>query len=169
MEQGGCIVSEYDPNTKADSKYFPERNRIVSGLSDGVLVVEARHRSGTSITAKFAKEQGRNIYCIPSNIGETTGVGTGRLIQQGAKLVLRPQDILMEMGFDKQEEKILEENIEVEEQYKPIYEVLTRIPMNVNDIVKKSKKNMIEVNSTLTMLELEGLIKQVGVNEFIKI
>ena len=171
INNGGCVISEYAPDVEANSKYFPERNRIVSALSDGVLVVEARHRSGTSITAKCAKELGKKIYCIPTNLEETTGVGTGRLIQNGAKLVILPEDILIDLGFDIEEnEENLDENIiEVDEQYHDIYNVITRIPMNINDIVKKSEKSMIEVNSTLTMLELIGAIKQVGVNEFVKV
>lgn len=168
---GGCIVSEYSPDMEPDSRNFPERNRIVSALSDGVLVVEARYRSGTSITAKCAKELGKKIYCIPTNLEETTGVGTGRLIQSGAKLVLTPEDILEDLGFNIEEtnENLEENNIEVDDQYQDIYKVLTRIPMNINDIVRKSEKSMIEVNSTLTMLELIGAVKQVGVNEFVKV
>ncbi len=172
LEEGGCIVSEYAPNVKADSKYFPIRNRIVSGLSNGVLVVEARHRSGTSITAKYAKQQGKSIFCIPSNLGETTGVGTGRLIQEGASLVLTPDDILIKLGLqlDATKETILENiKVEVDEQYRTVYELLGKMPMNINEIAKKSKKNVIEINTTLTMLELEGLVKQVGMNEFVKI
>lgn len=171
LEEGGCIVSEYAPNVKAESKYFPVRNRIVSGLSNGVLVVEARHRSGTSITVKYAKQQGKSIFCIPSNLGETTGVGTGRLIQDGASLVLTPDDILMELGLDTTKEIVIEEveEVNVKEEYKKVYELLGKMPMNINEIAKKSKKNVIEVNTTLTMLELEGLVKQVGMNEFVKI
>lgn len=168
LERGGCIISEYGPDIEYKSDYFPERNRIVSALSSGLLVVEARHRSGTSITAKHAKKLGKNIYCIPTNLEETTGVGTGRLIQNGAKLVLKPEDILVDLGFNIEEEELNDIEIEVEEQYKPVYEVLTKIPMNVNDIVKKSRKSMIEVNSALTMLELQDLVKQTGIGEFIK-
>ena len=171
LEEGGCIVSEYAPNVKAESKYFPVRNRIVSGLSNGVLVVEARHRSGTSITVKYAKQQGKSIFCIPSNLGETTGVGTGRLIQDGASLVLTPDDILIELGLDITKEMVIEEveKVNVKEEYKKVYELLGKMPMNINEIAKKSKKNVMEINTTLTMLELEGLVKQVGMNEFIKI
>lgn len=171
LEQGGCIITEYTPDVEPAYNNFPSRNRIVSGLSEGVLVVEARHRSGTSITAKFAKKQGKKIFCIPSNLGTTTGVGTGKLIQEGAKLVLSPNDLLLELGVtDKQEEYEEEAEIEVEvdESYREIYGVLRHIPINVNEICKRASKSIIEVNTTLTMLELEGLVKQVGVNEFVK-
>lgn len=169
LNKGGCIVSEYEPNIIHKAEYFPERNRIVSALSKGVLVVEARHRSGTSITAKYAKELGKTIYCIPTNLEEKTGVGTGRLIQNGAKLVLNPEDILIDLGFNIEENEEFEElEIEVDEKYKEVYRILKRIPTNINDIVKKSGKSMVEVNSTLTMLELQGLVKQSGVGEFVK-
>lgn len=172
LECGGCIISEYAPDVKADNKNFPSRNRIVSGLSEGLLVVEARYRSGTSITAKFAKEQGKKIFCIPSNVDSTTGYGTGVLIQNGAKLVLNPNDILKSFGISALEEVIVEENetdIKVDEEYIEIYETLSKIPINTNEICKITKKTVGEVNVTLTMLELQGIIKQVGANEFIKI
>lgn len=172
LECGGCIISEYAPDVKADNKNFPSRNRIVSGLSEGLLVVEARYRSGTSITAKFAKEQGKKIFCIPSNVDSTTGYGTGVLIQNGAKLVLNPNDILKSFGISALEEVIVEENetdIKVDEEYIEVYETLSKIPINTNEICKITQKTVGEVNVTLTMLELQGIIKQVGANEFIKI
>lgn len=173
LEKGGCIISEYEPNVEHNSKHFPIRNRIISGLSDGVLIVEAKSKSGSGITARLAKEQNKKVYCIPSNIDSKNGIGTGRLIQKGAKLVLTPQDILVKFGINKAhiaEKKISTEKvIKVDRQYKEIYEALTKVPINVNEICKRTGKNIIEVNTTLTMLELQGLVKQVGVNEFIKI
>lgn len=170
LENGGCIITEYAPDVEPSYDNFPNRNRIVSGLAEGVLVVEARYRSGTSITVKYAKQQGKNIFCIPSNLDATTGVGTGKFIQEGAKLVLSPDDILKELGIEIYEEIIIEENInvEIDDEYKEVYEVITNMPINVNEICRKSNKNIGEVNVILTMLELQGVIKQVGVNEFIK-
>lgn len=169
LEEGGCIISEYEPNVEPDSKHFPIRNRIISGLVDGVLVVEAKSRSGSGITARLAKEQNKKVYCIPSNVDSKNGVWTGRLIQEGAKLVLSPQDILIELGINIEANQISEQrSIKVDKQYKEVYETLTRVPINVNEICKKTGKNIIEVNTTLTMLELEGLVKQVGANEFVK-
>lgn len=169
LEEGGCIISEYAPDIKKKSSHFPVRNRIVSGLAEGVLVVEAKKKSGSSITARIAKEQNKKVYCIPSNIDSKNGIGTGRLIQQGAKLVLSPEDILKDLGKEVIENAMVEElHVEVEERYKAVYDVLTRIPINVNEICKRTGKNIIEVNTTLTMLELQGLIKQTGANEFVK-
>lgn len=170
LKQGGCIITEYAPDVEPTYDNFPSRNRIVSGLSEGILVVEAKHRSGTSITAKFAKQQGKKIFCIPSNLDTTTGVGTGRLIQEGAKLVLSPNDILLELGITEEEKEYTEETEnKVNEEYREVYSVLTKIPINVNEICKRTNKNIVEVNTTLTMLELESLVKQVGVNEFVKV
>lgn len=172
LEAGGCVISEYAPDVEADSENFPRRNRIVSGLSDGVLVVEARYRSGTSITARFAKQQGKKIFCIPSNVDSTTGYGTGTLIKEGAKLVLSPQDILDDFGINLNSETIIEEekrDIEIDEEYKCVYDVLSKIPINTNEICKRVNKSIGEVNVILTMLELQGVIKQVGVNEFIRV
>ena len=170
LNQGGCIITEYAPNIKPQSNNFLSRNRIVSGLAEGVLIVEAKYRSGTGITAKYAKEQGKHIFCIPSNLDVSTGVGTGKLIQKGAKLVLSSDDILIELGMAVGEEKAVEEiENQVDERYKDVYDALTKLPKNVNEICKKTKKNIGEVNVILTMLELQGVIKQIGVNEFIKI
>lgn len=171
LEEGGCIVSEYEPDTKVNNKNFPKRNRIVSGLSEGVLVVEARHRSGTSITVRFAKEQKKKIFCIPSNIESSTGYGTGKLIQEGAKLVLSPNDILKDFGINILEKDIIsneQEKFEIEEEYQIVYKLISRVPININEICKKSKLNIADVNVMLTMLELKGAIKQIGVNEFIR-
>ena len=170
LNQGGCIVTEYAPDVDAEYNNFPTRNRIVSGLSEGVLVVEAKYRSGTSITVKHAKKQGKKVFCIPSNLDSTTGVGTGRFIQQGAKLVLSSNDILAELGISKENDEYIDEiETKVNDEYREVYCVLTKIPINVNEICQKTHKNIIETNTILTMLELEGLVKQVGVNEFVKV
>lgn len=89
VANGGCIISEYAPNVEADTAYFPKRNRIISGISKGVLVVEGAYRSGSTITAKYAKEQGKKVYAVPSNIDSITGVGTNHLIMEGATLVTK--------------------------------------------------------------------------------
>lgn len=100
IENGGCIVSEYPPETEADKKNFPTRNRIISGLADSVLVVEAAYRSGSSITAKYAAAQGKKIFAIPSNIYSSAGIGTNKLIQEGAILVTSPDKIIIDMNWN---------------------------------------------------------------------
>ena len=97
IEKGGAIISEYEKNTKPIPTNFPIRNRIISGLSDGVLVVEAKQRSGTLITVDYALEQGKNVFIIPGNITSNNSYGTNELIKQGAKLVTNIEEIIEEM------------------------------------------------------------------------
>lgn len=93
IENGGAILSEYPLGTKPDKMNFPARNRIISGMSQGILVVEAKEKSGTLITVDFALEQGRDVFVVPGNINSVHSVGTNRLIQQGAKLVTHYSEI----------------------------------------------------------------------------
>lgn len=93
LEKGGTILSEYPLGTKPERMNFPARNRIISGMSKGILVVEAKEKSGTLITVDFALEQGRDVFVVPGNINSIHSVGTNRLIQQGAKLVTNYNEI----------------------------------------------------------------------------
>lgn len=97
IETGGAVVSEYIIGTSPEKMNFPRRNRIISGLSNGVLVVEAKERSGSLITVDFALEQGKEVYAIPGDINKLNSFGTNKLIQEGAKLVLDVRDILEEL------------------------------------------------------------------------
>ena len=93
INKGGAIISEYPIGTKPNKMNFPARNRIVSGISGGVLVIEAKEKSGTLITVDFALEQGRDVYVVPGNINSINSVGTNELIKQGAKLVTNYKEI----------------------------------------------------------------------------
>ena len=97
LESGGCIVTEYPLGIKPQKTHFPQRNRIISGLSKGVLVVEAGEKSGALITADFALEQGKEVFAVPGNILNYTSIGTNNLIKQGAKLVTTYEEILSEI------------------------------------------------------------------------
>ena len=94
LKNDGLIISEYIVGTKPNGKNFPKRNRIISGLSNGILVIEAKKKSGTMITVDFALEQGKNVYIVPGNIDSSNSEGTNELIKQGAKLVSNIDDIL---------------------------------------------------------------------------
>ena len=96
IKSGGAIISEYIVGTKPEKENFPKRNRIISGLSDGILVVEAKEKSGTFITVDFALEQGKNVFTVPGNILSQTSKGTNELIKQGAKMVTKVEDIIEE-------------------------------------------------------------------------
>ena len=162
LENDGLIISEYSPETKPASNLFLERNRIVSGISIGILVIEAAYRSGTSVTAKFAKEQNKKIFVLPHEIDESHGVGTNQLIRKGAILVTSTKEMIEEFAFlnykeiEKTEERI-DKKI-VKEEYKEIYELIANGVNTVNEIYRKSNKPMSEVNRILFMLEVEEYI-----------
>ena len=169
IKNNGLVITEYPPEEKAKSKNFLERNRIVSGLSLGVLVVEAAYRSGTSVTAKLAKQQGRKIFALPHEVNDLHGVGTNRLIQEGAKIVTNTEDIIKEFSFlsykrpskEKETKAQLSRKICKEKEYNDIYQWITETPISLNEICKKSNQNISEISNTLLMLEIEGYIEKV--------
>lgn len=168
IENNGLIISEYSPNTKVDLSRFPHRNRIISGLSMGVLVVEAKYRSGSTVTARYAKQQNRKVFCIPSNIDLKTGVGTNKLIQEGAKLVISSEDILQEFNILSESTEILKE-ITVEEEYKEIYDEISYMPTNINIIAKKCSLSISKVTQKLLIMEIKGYIKSMPGNEYVRL
>lgn len=163
LENNGLIISEYCPDEEACSKNFLERNRIVSGLSIGLLVIEAVHRSGTSVTAKLAKEQGKKVFCIPHNIGDKYGVGINRLIKNGATVVTSPEEIIDSFEFlnYKNYEKnniFLPIHENIPKKYEEIYNILIGPPQNLSQICEKTNKPIQFINNAIFMLELNGNI-----------
>lgn len=145
---------------------FPKRNRIISGISNGVLVVEAGHRSGSTITARFAKEEGKNVYAIPSNIDSSTGIGTNKLIREGATLITKPSQIIKEFNQKKPSKEVNSKQIKIPKEYKSIYHLLEENPMYINEISKKQKKSIVELNGILTLMEIEGYITRLDQNKY---
>lgn len=170
LENNGLIITEYEENEEADSKKFLERNRIVSGLTIGTLVIEGGYRSGTSITANLAKKQGKNVFCIPSNLESPKGITPNKLIKEGAFLVTEVEDIINkypEMKFTKKKLKKVDEN--VKEEYKDIYNCLDyEKTIHINEITKIVKLNISEVSYKLMMLELEDKIISLPGNNYKK-
>lgn len=167
---GGCVISEYEPEVEAISKRFLERNRIVSGLSIATVVVEAAYRSGTSVTAKMAQRQGRDVFCIPGSLDNPKSIGTNNLIKEFAKIAISPEDIINNYIFLHKKE--VNQNIlnveEVPEEYREIYNLITEVPININEITKKCHLELKEVSSRLTMLELDEKIVKLPGNMYIR-
>ncbi len=172
IENGGTVISEYPPNEASSSNKFLERNRLVSGLSIGTLVIEATFRSGTSVTAKLTKEQGKEVFCIPGSLDNPKSTGTNNMIKNGAKLVSCVKDIVSCYDFLHKTKDICENNnfdlCEIEAEYRDIYKVLSDKPLDFNDISKQAKMNISEVMSGLTILELDGKVERVSGNRFIR-
>lgn len=159
----GAIVSEYPLGTPPDSKNFPGRNRVISGLALGVLVVEAGARSGALITARFALEQDREVFAIPGNINSPASHGTNRLIQQGAKLVADVEDILTELNLRQVVEQVVAQTILPETaEEAALLAHLTGQPVHIDELIRASGLPSGVVSSTLTMMELKGMVQQTG-------
>lgn len=155
IEEGGCIVSEYDPNEEVKPENFPKRNRIISGLAMGVLIIEARYRSGSSITAKLAIEQNKEIFCVPGNIDKPTSYIPNEYIKNGAFLVTSAMDIINYYPIKKEEKNI-------DEDYKELYQYINEIPISSNELCKLTNLSIASVNERLIYMEIEGLIKNVA-------
>ena len=155
LEEGGCIISEYEPEEKYKSEYFPARNRIISGLAMGVLIVEGRYRSGSSITARIAIEQNKEVFCIPSNIDSKTGYVPNEYIKNGAQLVTCKEDILEYFPKEKEEMQLAPEYLE-------IYKYMSKIPISVDEIARLTDLSVASVNERLMLMEIEGLIRNVS-------
>lgn len=169
IENGGCIITEYPPEEEAKSANFPKRNRIISGIALGTLVIEAAQKSGSLITARYTKEQNKPVFCLPSNIGGNKSIGTNNLIKEGAILTTNIEDIFRALKIERRVEKSKDSNIkeaEVDKEYESVYNVLENMPITVDKIVMKSRKTIGEVNHILTMLEIEGKIKSYPGNRY---
>lgn len=156
VEQG-LVISEYEPDTEANSKFFPERNRIVSGMCLGTLVIEAAYRSGTSITVALTRKQKKPVFCIPNQLEERNGVGTNQFLKQGAKLITSVEDIMQEIG-EKEEKKEEEEENEIKEEYREIYEMIKNETMTRDSFYARMPEQIINIEYLLTMMEIEGII-----------
>lgn len=164
IEAGGTVISEFSPGTTAFPHNFPKRNRIISGLSLGVLVVEAKKRSGALITANYAFSQKRKVFSVPGNIRSLNSQGPHNLIKKGAKLIENVNDILKELNLPEKElnffGKIRGETLEE----KLILEALKNEPLYIDKIIKKTKIDITKVNSTLAVMEIKGQVKNLGGN-----
>lgn len=168
IEQHGAVISEYKPDASARPGYFPQRNRIVSGLSLGVLVIEAGFKSGALITAKCALDQNREVFCVPGSIFSEKSIGANNLIKLGAKLVSRVEDILDELNLTQamkfiEKKEIVPENKEEAK----ILKALSHEPKNIDEIIKKTKLDTASTSACLSIMEIAGKIKHLGAGAYV--
>lgn len=157
IEKNGLVISEYPPGTEAMPYSFPKRNRIISGLSEITVVVQARNESGALITAELAAEQGREVYAVPGNIDSQYNLGNNKLIKDGAGIIIKPADVLDAMGIDmvskKEAEKVLSDT-ELR-----IFNMLSEVgEMTVDEICMRLQKPPSYVSSIVSVMELKGTV-----------
>lgn len=159
----GAIISDYAVGTPPDASNFPPRNRIISGLSLAVVVIEAAETSGALITAEFAAEQGREIFAVPGSILAPQSKGTNKLIQNGALPLLTPDDLMQALDLTRiGEHKSARKILPTDEVEAKVLSVLSSEPLHVDEIRNQAGLPIEKISATLALMELKGMVRQVG-------
>ena len=173
IAESGAVISEFPLGSAPEPWRFPPRNRLISGLSIGVLVCQCPTASGALITASYAAEQGRDVYAVPGNVDDDRNAGCHSLIKDGAKLVENADDILVELGLTTtEEENKVQLSLPMDslnDQEKKIVSVLSLEAMQVDEIIEKCQMPAHMVSGTLTILEMKNIIKRVPGNAYVRV
>jgi DNA processing protein len=169
IAENGAVISEYPLGTRPDANNFPPRNRIISGLSRGVVIVEAAERSGALITAQFAAEQGRDVFAVPGSILHPGSAGCNTLIQQGAIPLLSVNDILHHLNIEQvRSQQAARAMIPADPQEAALLGHLTQEPLHLDELIRQSSFPAQQVAGLLTVMELKGLVRQVGSLSYVR-
>lgn len=164
LTYGGCLISELPEGQNGSKFSFPKRNRIISALSKGVLVVEAKEKSGSLITARYATQQHKKLFAVPGQIYALNSTGPNKLIKEGAMLTENTNDILKELGIS---QKIIQINIAAENNEEAlILEALIEESLYIDAIIEKTKLQASLVSTTLAIMEISGKIRSLGGNTY---
>ena len=162
VTKGGLLISEYPPGTEPLKEHFPQRNRIISGLSLGTIVIEGTKDSGSLITAKYALDQNREVFAVPQDITKESSMGPNQLIKMGAKPITSAEDVLEELNLDTIKQPVKQTEEPKNPDQKTIFQILKSGEKHFDEIVKTSKLNVQIVNQNLTIMEMQGIVKNLG-------
>lgn len=166
--ENGAILSEQPPGAKPDAPNFPARNRIISGMSLGVVVIEAPLRSGALITASFAADQGRDVFVVPGNVGNDTSEGTNQLLRDGARIVRDGQDILEDLGIGDRAPAQLTLQLPATSEEERVLRSLGSEPIHIDEISEVANMPGREVAEALLMMELRGMVRNCGAQYYVR-
>lgn len=171
MEDRGGIISEFSPGAPPQSWHFPIRNRIISGLADAVLIIEAKRRSGSLITADYGLEQGKLIFALPGRVQDSLSSGCNHLIYQGAGAAYSPEVILSELGIRFSEKKEKQEKINkgFTKEIKTVYDALEISPKSVGELLEETSVEIPELSRILLHLQVEGYAEEAPANYYRKV
>jgi len=170
ISEHGAVLSDYPPETAPESANFPPRNRIISGLSMAVIVIEAGETSGALITAEFAAEQGRDVFAVPGNILAPQSKGTNKLILQGASPLLNAGDVMQALNLTRiGEHKAARKVIPGDDIEAKVLNALGDQPLHVDEIRSQTSLPIEKVTATLVMMELKGMVRQVGGMQYVAV
>ncbi|MCD8089257.1 MAG: DNA-processing protein DprA [Clostridiales bacterium] len=165
--ENGCVISEYPLDERANARYFPERNRIIAGLSMAVVVVEANEKGGSLITANLAVDSGREVFAVPGNINARASKGTNGLLKEGATPITEARDAFFAIGIDEEEaKKPPEEKITLENKDKMVYDCINSGEISLDEIIIKTGLDIAEVQLILLSLEMGGLIRRLPASRY---
>lgn len=172
IDNNGLVITEFENEEKPLKENFPKRNRIVTAISEGVLVIEAGYRSGTSITVNNAKNQGKNVFALPGKLDSCVGIGVNKMIKNGAILTTNIEDILEYYPeFKNRKRRILNKkiNLDMKSEYIPIYSLLVDKEKNLDELIVQTNMELRKLLKILTNMEIEGIIeKDLGIYKIIE-
>lgn len=171
LQMSGGIISEQPIGVQPQRNFFPARNRIISGLADVVLVIEAKKESGSLITADMALEQGKDVYALPGNITSCLSEGCNQLIKQGADILISPDELLKDLGIfhDEKFGKLAENKIVLESTEKLVYSCLDFEPRSLNILLEQTRLQISALLDHLVVLQLKGYVREVSKNYYVKV
>lgn len=165
----GAVMSDYAPEQRVEAANFPPRNRIISGLSLGVVIVEAPERSGALITVDFAADQGRDVFVVPGNVRSLTSAGCNRLLRDGARLVRSADDIIEDLRLGASAPAATQQELPLGEDDRRLLALLTHEAQHIDEVAAAANQPIAQVSAQLAMLELQGFVRNAGAQHYARV